>query len=50
MAKQKPGGNGKKSGRSKRKAEGRNKPLSKYVRGIISAETYFKLSGQKIKG
>jgi len=28
----------------------KSKPLSQYVRGVISGETYFKLSGQKIKG
>lgn len=36
----------KKDGRAKRKREARIKPLSKFVRGVISAEVYFKLTGQ----
>jgi len=27
----------------------RSKPLSKFVRGVISAEEYFKLTGQRAK-
>lgn len=35
-----------KCGRAERKAKSRTKPLSLYVRGIISAESYFKQTGQ----
>jgi len=49
MATKVPGGSNKKKGRSARKAKGRTQPLSRYVRGRISGETYFKLSGQKAK-
>ena len=37
-------GGSKKEGRAKRKREARNKPLSRFVRGVISAEVYFKLT------
>ena len=36
-------------GKSKRKQEAKskiNKPLSDFVRGVISAEVYFKLTGK----
>ncbi len=36
----------KKEGRTKKKREAKNKPLSRFVRGIISAEVYFKLTSQ----
>jgi hypothetical protein len=39
----------KKEGRAKKKREARTKPLSQFVRGIISAEVYFKLTGQRKK-
>jgi hypothetical protein len=39
----------KKEGRAKKKREARKLPLSRFVRGIISAEVYFKLTGQKTK-
>lgn len=47
MAKKVAGGNSKKKGRAKRKREGRLKPLSRFVRGVISAEEYFRLTKQK---
>lgn len=37
-------GGSKKEGRAKRKKEARLKPLSQFVRGVISAEVYFKLA------
>jgi hypothetical protein len=43
------GGKNRKIGRSKRKAEGRGKPLSLFVRNKISAEEYFKKSNQHSK-
>ena len=49
MANQKIGGSNKKKGRSKRKAEGRVKPLSQFVRGKITAENYFSQTGQTVK-
>lgn len=39
----------KKAGRSKRKSEGRVKPLSQFVRGKITAENYFSQTGQTVK-
>lgn len=39
----------KKEGRSQKKKAARNLPFSRFVRGVISAETYFKLTGQKTK-
>lgn len=45
--KAKGGKKGRKVGRSKRKGDGRQKPLSRFVRGVISAETYFKLTKHK---
>lgn len=47
MAKQ--GKNTRKHSRGKRKAAGRNNPLSLYVRGLISAEQYLKLTGIKAR-
>jgi len=38
-----------KHGRSKRKTEGRKSPISRYIRGLIGAYEYFKLSKQKIR-
>jgi hypothetical protein len=35
--------------KKKRDANYKNKPLSKFVRGVISAEEYFKLIGQTVK-
>lgn len=49
MAKKAPGGGCKTAGRSLRKQKARLLPLSKFVRGTISAEEYFKLTGQKKK-
>jgi len=37
------------AGRSKRKQANRSKPISRYVRGKITAEKYFKLTGQKAR-
>jgi len=37
-------GGSQKEGRAKRKREARTKPLSRFVRGVISAEVYFKLT------
>jgi len=48
MASNNGGKGNRKAGRTKRKNEGRTKPLSQFVRGIISAETYFKLTGKKL--
>lgn len=42
--KAKGGKKNRKHGRSKRKRDARMKPLSRFVRGMISAETYFKLT------
>jgi len=39
----------KKEGRTKKKREVRLKPLSQFVRGIISAEVYFNLTEQRKK-
>ena len=51
MAKQQNGKKGcRKMGRTKRKAEGRVKPLSQFVRNKITAEAYFKLTGQRARG
>ena len=36
------GGNSRKHGRSRRKADARMKPISRLVRGLISAESYWK--------
>ncbi len=38
-----------KAGRAKKRQEAKLQPLSKFVRGVISAEEYFKLTGQKTK-
>jgi hypothetical protein len=48
MAK-KPGGGCKKAGRSKKKAAGRTSHLSAFVRGRITGEQYFNLTGQTLK-
>ena len=41
------GGKGsKKIGRSKKKAEGRNHPISLFIRGKMSAKAYFEATGQ----
>lgn len=40
------GGGCRKAGRAKKKREAKLKPLSRFVRGIISAEVYFKLTKQ----
>ncbi len=48
MANKKQGGAGaKKHNRSKKKAAGRATVLSAFVRGKMSGEEYFKLTGQK---
>ena len=47
MATKEPGGGCKTAGIAKRKREARLKPLSKFVRGVISAEVYFKLTKLK---
>ena len=44
MAKQQKIGGCKKAGRSERKRNARMRPLSRYVRGAISFETYYKLT------
>lgn len=38
-----------KCGRSKKKQDGRTKPLSAFVRSRISADEYFKLTNQALK-
>ena len=48
MANQKGGGCNK-AGRSKKKAAARSNPLSLFVRNIISAEKYFRLTKTKRK-
>lgn len=40
-------GGGRKIGRQKRKALARSNAISKFIRNVISAEEYFKVSGQK---
>ena len=50
MATKKPGGGCKTAGRAKRKREARVKPLSKFVRGVISAEEYFRQTKQQKLG
>lgn len=47
MATKATGGNSKKKGRSKRKREGKLNPLSRFVRDVISAEEYFRLTKSK---
>lgn len=47
MATKAAGGSNRKKGRAKRKREGRLKPLSRFVRGVISAEEYFRQTKQK---
>jgi len=47
MAKKAKAGGCKKAGRAKNKREGAAKPLSRFVRGEISAETYLKLTKKK---
>ena len=42
MAKKAKGGGCRKANRTKRKREGKLKPLSKFVKGEISAEEYFR--------
>ena len=42
MAKNKIGGNSKKKGREKRKRLRKGSPISQYVRGKVSFETYWK--------
>ena len=44
MAKKAKGGGCRKANRSKRKREGKLNPLSRFVKGDISAETYLKLT------
>jgi hypothetical protein len=46
---QKAKAKGKKIGRSKKKIDGRGKPLSLFVRNRISAADYFRLTDQKVK-
>jgi hypothetical protein len=41
------GKKGRKIDRSKRKAAARVKPLSQFIRGLITAEQYFKQTSQK---
>lgn len=38
-----------KAGRTKKRQEAKTKPLSKFVRGVISAEEYFRLTEQKTR-
>jgi len=38
-----------KLGRGKKKAEGKTRPLSLFVRGKISAHKYWELTGQSLK-
>ncbi len=40
-------GGGRKIGRQKRKALAKSNAISKFVRNVISAEEYFKISGLK---
>jgi hypothetical protein len=47
LSKAKSGKKTRKHGRSLRKANAKSKPLSKYVRGKISFEQYYKESGSK---
>lgn len=42
--------NQRKFGRAKRKVNGRGNPISLFVRNKISAEQYFKLTNQSLKG
>ena len=44
MKTQKKKGGSKKIGRTKRKNQGKQSPLSKYVRGVISFEQYSRLT------
>lgn len=46
---QSKGKKGRKHGRSKRKAEGKMKPLSLFIRNKITASAYFAQTNQSIK-
>jgi len=46
---QKAKAKGRKIGRSQKKIKGRGNPIALYIRGKISAEEYFRLTGQKQK-
>lgn len=49
MAKKHAGGGHKKHGRNQRKQANRGGATSLFVRGKISAEIYFKMTGQSLK-